>query len=116
MSLEALLAKLEAKAVTPVTDMPKPDLTPKAAQTQGCTSVTPVTAKNITATTAHLLPASDWLDFYEQRAAIYEYEAGLPRIEAERLAYQDVALEYLQAKHPALLQELRSTIHQSTIH
>jgi hypothetical protein len=30
-------------------------------------------------------------EHFEERAAIYEYDAGLPRHEAERLAYQEIA-------------------------
>ena len=116
MSLELLLAKLEEKAVTPVTDVGEPDVTPKALQTQGCTSVTAVTAKNTAATNHNQLPANDWLDLYEERAAIYEYDAGLTRIEAERLAYRDTALEYFETHHSALLRKLHITINQPTIH
>ena len=34
--------------------------------------------------------ADEPCDAYEERAAIMEYDAGLPRIEAERKARQDV--------------------------
>jgi hypothetical protein len=34
----------------------------------------------------------DWHEFFTERAAIYEYEAGLPRAEAERRARADAGL------------------------
>ena len=34
---------------------------------------------------------------YDERAAVYEYEAGLPRPEAELRAWLDVALDYIEA-------------------
>jgi len=46
MSLDALLAKLEARTVTPVTDVPIPAVTEKPLQTLGCTAVTSVTPEN----------------------------------------------------------------------
>lgn len=30
--------------------------------------------------------ADDWRDFYEERAAILEYDGGSPRVAAERMA------------------------------
>lgn len=32
----------------------------------------------------------DWYEAWSERAAIMEYEAGMERLEAERLAYEDV--------------------------
>src|SRR5690606_38534477 len=34
---------------------------------------------------------------YDERAAVYEYEAGLPRPEAELRAWLDAALDYIEA-------------------
>ena len=45
MSLDALLARLEARVVTPVTDAPIPDVTLEPLQILGCTAVTSVTAE-----------------------------------------------------------------------
>ncbi|PCI52972.1 MAG: hypothetical protein COB36_14020 [Alphaproteobacteria bacterium] len=36
----------------------------------------------------------DFMETYEERAAIMEYDAGLPREEAQRLAYQDIMKGY----------------------
>ena len=36
-----------------------------------------------------LITAADWLAHYEERAAIREFDGGLPRPEAERLAQAD---------------------------
>lgn len=77
MGVEALLAWLEAQTVTPVTVAAQPDVTPEPQQIRGCTSVTPVTAE---------IDETDAQDFYEERAAIAEYDGGLPRAEAEALA------------------------------
>jgi len=36
----------------------------------------------------HAHDAHDWREMYEERAAIMEFDGGLPRLEAERLAYE----------------------------
>lgn len=46
MGLDALLARLEGRAVTPVTPAKTPAVTGKAAQLVPCTAVTAVTAQN----------------------------------------------------------------------
>jgi hypothetical protein len=46
MSLDALLARLEARTVTPVTDAPITAVTLEPLQMLGCTAVTSVTAEN----------------------------------------------------------------------
>lgn len=46
MALDALLARLEGQAVTPVTADVMPDVTPKPAPMLACTLVTPVTSEN----------------------------------------------------------------------
>ena len=46
MGLDALLARLEGRAVTPVTSSKTPAVTGKAAQLVPCTAVTAVTAQN----------------------------------------------------------------------
>lgn len=46
MALDALLARLEGRAATPVTADLTPDVTPKPAPIKACTPVTPVTAEN----------------------------------------------------------------------
>lgn len=38
----------------------------------------------------------DAAEFYQERAAIYEYEARIKRINAESMALRDVALKYGQ--------------------
>ena len=54
MSLDALLTRLESRAVTPVTADALPDVTPKPAPIKTCTPVTPVTA-------AHAITVSNLL-------------------------------------------------------
>jgi hypothetical protein len=39
----------------------------------------------------------DGLEFFEERAAILEHEGGLPRVEAEAMAY-GLTLAYLQRR------------------
>ncbi|MGT2488632.1 hypothetical protein ACU4GA_27325 [Methylobacterium oryzae CBMB20] len=39
----------------------------------------------------------NWLSYYEERAAIREYDGGFERSEAERLALEDTAAEYFEA-------------------
>jgi hypothetical protein len=72
---------------------------------QGVTPVTPVTragsdgngerhtAERVTESQrvrmADLVPASDWVEYFEERAAIREYEGGFSRSVAERLAWAD---------------------------
>jgi hypothetical protein len=46
MALDALLARLEGRAVTPVTANAIPDVTPEPAPMLACTPVTSVTAEN----------------------------------------------------------------------
>jgi hypothetical protein len=43
-----------------------------------------------TANRADDLP-EPWKDLYEERAAIMEYDANMPRVDAERLALADIA-------------------------
>ncbi|MGT2479611.1 hypothetical protein ACU4GR_13615 [Methylobacterium oryzae CBMB20] len=39
----------------------------------------------------------DWLSYYEERAAIREYEGGFDRHEAERLVLKETVVEYFEA-------------------
>ena len=97
MALDDLLVKLErrdsAPLVTPVTPagVQREPLRHKA-----CTLVTRVTPENgNTGSTAPIVGAGDaaapfnqeWLD---ERAAIYEFDAGFTRAEAERRAFLEV--------------------------
>ena len=90
MSLDALLAKLEARTVTPVTDAPSHDVTPEPLQILGCTAVTSVTAESIITAMECPLEASNMHDFYEERAAILEYDGGLSRSDAEAQAFAEL--------------------------
>lgn len=89
MALDALLARLEGRAVTSVTAAVTPDVTPKPAPMLVCTPVTSVTAENdVIASEATSKPFDR--EWFTERAAIMEFEAGLPRYEAERLAVLEV--------------------------
>lgn len=97
MALDALLVKLErrdsAPLVTPVTPagVQREPLRHKA-----CTLVTRVTPEN--GNTGSMAPkvgadpaaASFDDELLQERAAIYEFDAGFSRQEAERLAYLEV--------------------------
>jgi hypothetical protein len=45
--------------------------------------------------------ALDWHDFFEERAAIAEYDGGMNRQEAEASAYECCVVEYLNQTHTA---------------
>jgi hypothetical protein len=44
----------------------------------------------------------EWLAFFDERAAIVEFDGGLPRDEAERMAYEECVNEWLR-RHPVNL-------------
>lgn len=44
--------------------------------------------------------AEDWQAYFDERAGILEYEAGLPRPEAEARAFEDCVAEWLVRHHP----------------
>lgn len=83
MSLDALLAKLEARTVTAVTDSRGDDVTLNIKQNQACTAVTPVTAA-----------INDNADnyAYEERTAIMEFDGGMSRAEAEAQALASMGI------------------------
>ncbi|MDQ2104433.1 hypothetical protein [Azospirillum isscasi] len=45
--------------------------------------------------------AEDWLHLYEERAAVREFDGGLPRPEAERLTYEEVLLAWHRESRPS---------------
>jgi len=88
MGLDALLARLERRAVTVVTAVEMPAVTRKSAQLVPCTAVTAVTAQNdIEASEAIREPFDR--EAWEERAAISEFDGGLSRKEAEALAWKE---------------------------
>lgn len=95
MGLDSLLATMETRNVTPVTPIEAAGVTLEPAWIKACTPVTSVTPQNnVTANE----PTNDWifsndeadkssgLEAFEERAAIMEFDGGLPRAEAERAA------------------------------
>jgi hypothetical protein len=48
----------------------------------------------------------DWRAFFEERAAIFEYDGGLPRHEAEVTAWQSCVAEWLR-QHPVRSEPVR---------
>ena len=44
--------------------------------------------------------AASWLCFFEEKVEVVERVRGLPRLEAERVAFEIVLVEYLNATHP----------------
>lgn len=92
MALADLLETLELRdVVTPATPCTHAGVTAKPAPVKACTLVTPVTPQN-----GNTAPFDR--EWFEERAAILEYDAGLPRHEAERLAYMEVTLWQQQSQ------------------
>lgn len=88
MGLDALLARLESRAVTSVTSAKTPDVTGIAAQLAPCTSVTSVTSVfDVTTNEATREPFDR--EAWEERAAIAEFDGGLSREKAEALAWKE---------------------------
>lgn len=48
--------------------------------------------------------------FFEERAGIYQFEAGHLGEEAERLAYKDVLLHFVREKYPVVIAEFNQCI------
>lgn len=88
MGLDALLARLEGRAVTPVTSAKTPAVTGKAAQLVSCTAVTAVTAQSDAKANKATREPCD-REAWEERAAIAEFDGGLSREEAEALARKE---------------------------
>ena len=85
MGLDALLARLEGRAVTPVTPAKTPAVTGKAAQLVSCTAVTAQSDAKANKATREPCDREAW----EERAAIAEFDGGLSREEAEALARKE---------------------------
>jgi hypothetical protein len=81
MGLDALLARLEIRAVTSARDDVTPAVTQKPAPIEACTSVTAGTARN---DIGQLHP-----DAFAERAAIIEHDGAIPRTWAEGFARLD---------------------------
>ena len=85
MGLDALLARLERRAVTFATPDATSDVTRKPVQIGACTAVTVVTsACDDTAPDSSKKPFD--VEAFEERAAIMEFDGGLSREESEREA------------------------------
>ena len=91
MGLDALLARLERRAVTVVTAVEMPAVTRKSAQLVPCTAVTAVTAVTAQNDAKANEAAREPFDreAWEERAAISEFDGGLSRKEAEALAWKE---------------------------
>ena len=88
MGLDALLTRLESRAVTSVAPAETPAVTRKAAQLAPCTAVTAVTVQNHMVTNEATYEPFD-REAWEERAAIVEFDGGLSREEAEALAWEE---------------------------
>ena len=100
MSIADCFASIRAKAgVTGVAGVPRNTVTPRAST--GVFPAVPEKAKQSQSDIALVTPATPvtppndhddeyWQEMYEERAAIIEYDGGLPRDEAEQLAKQHV--------------------------
>jgi hypothetical protein len=61
--------------------------------TTGTTQIEVFRAEEVEHGSGSVMDAEDWQAIYDERAAIREFDAGLPRAEAERLAYADTVAE-----------------------
>ncbi len=84
MSLDTLLARLEARTATPVTAAPMPSVTPEPLQNQACTPVTPVTDD-----AARMLQEDD-IEFFNQRAGFLQFGCNLSCADAEAQALAEL--------------------------
>lgn len=104
MTLEALLASLEQEPVTSDTPCPVLDVTPQTAEIQGCKAVTPVTANNTTSPDV-------WRYKYEERVGIIAEDThNTLSVLAERLAFLETLVEYLQSQHRGIIAEFKQVI------
>jgi hypothetical protein len=53
---------------------------------------------------------ADWQAYFEERAAIREFDGGSPRVEAERLAFDDTVAHWLST-HPASASDVEQCAH-----
>lgn len=67
-------------------------VTEKSTQKQRGNKVTKVTVKK----TISDFTSEDWLTMFEERASIFEYEAGLKRVEAEIKSFDECILQLLK--------------------
>ncbi len=95
------------KKVTPVTNV-----TEKIEQNQRCNRVTGVTEKNNNIE----MQKNDWLMMFEERAAIFEYEAGLKRREAEVKAFDECILRLLDLDKKHTLNTVVSYLFSCGLH
>jgi hypothetical protein len=97
--------------VTGVTHVTAPSVTPKklssyngyagyAFEGQVRRNDAPGVGKGVTARDEPVWDTADWQAYCDERAAVREYDGGLPRGEAERLAYEDTVTQWL-CLHPA---------------
>lgn len=93
--------------VTPVTNV-----TEKIEQNQRCNRVTGVTEKNNNIE----MQKNDWLMMFEERAAIFEYEAGLKRREAEVKAFDECILRLLDLDKKHTLNTVVSYLFSCGLH
>ena len=115
MSLEALLAKLEQETVTGVTECITQDLTQRTAEKQGCTLVTSVTPeKTITANESKShdnADAQEWqYRFHERAGIIAEDTHNSLSMFAQRLAFLETLVEYLQKNHRGIIGKFKELI------
>jgi hypothetical protein len=57
-----------------------------------------------------VVDAEDWQAAYDERAGVREFDGGLPRAEAERLAYADTVAELDEAPPGVQLTPTSATI------
>ena len=69
-----------------------------------------VTAASTTITTISAEKDADMNYLYHERAGILQYDGELSQSEAERLAYQETLLIYMEETHPAIAETFQNII------
>ena len=76
---------------------------------------TPKGSERLTSPLPSLVSPEEIRFEFEERAAIFEYEGGFTRKEAEERAYRQTLKEFLSQQYPGTLAEFESIIYQSAI-
>lgn len=80
-------------------------------------SMQPLLAAHRDEILSYLLNISDckWRDYFHERAAIYEFDSHYTLAEAERQAYRDVLVDYIESTHPQILAGIHHAIHNNAL-
>lgn len=91
----------------PVTPYKAQGVMQKVLENKAVTPITPVTPKKEQALYLY--------ELYQERAAILEYDAELPRHEAENIAYIEILEQYVSEHYPSIKAKIETIIKQPTV-